>query len=225
MTSHRLFTVLEADDCKVESKDDVVVTRDVEQTSHRLFTVWKADEYKVEIKDGVVAKRDGKHTSHKLLQVLEADECNVDSKDGVVAKRDCEQVFRTNKSDLEGADTTDKHLVLVQKLFATMTISDGNHKTKESHTSSGSSSQKKNDQFMVDSKVNKDMMKISTDIEHTTAKKQDEEQAQTTTNLDVEGTMRNRKRRREWHACLSPHCSFYQSGYNEEPYTKYAGCL
>ena len=63
---------------------------------------------------------------------------------------------------------------------------------------------------MADAKVGKDNTKTSTNNEHKTAKKQDEEQAQTTKNPDLEGMMRNRKRRREWQACLSPHCAFCQ---------------
>ena len=161
--------------------------------------------------------------SRRLPTVLEADECMVESEDGVVAKRDGEQVLTTKKSDLEGADTTDEHLVVVQSRLATMTIAEGNRITAVLRTSSGGSAQKKFDKFMADAKVGKDNTKTSTNIEHKTAKKQDEEQAQTTKNPDLEGMMRNRKRRREWQACLSPHCAFYESRYNERPYTKYAG--
>ena len=67
--------------------------------------------------------------SRRLSTVLEADECMVESEDGVVAKRDGEQVLTTKKSDLEGADTTDEHLVVVQSRLATMTIAE----TRQSH--------------------------------------------------------------------------------------------
>merc|ERR1719517_399402 len=50
------------------------------------------------------------------------------------------------------------------------------------------SAQKEYDMFMTDSKVDKEAK--TTDIEHKTAKKQDEEQALTVTQADLEGTQK-----------------------------------
>ena len=54
-----------------------------------------------------------------------------------------------------------------------------------------------------------------------TAKTQDEQKAQTSRKRGREEV----RPKKEWKACLSPNCMFLQSGYNEEPYTKYAGDL
>lgn len=55
------------------------------------------------------------------------------------------------------------------------------------------SAQKEYDEFMTDSEVDK--TEKSTDIEHKTAKKQDEEQALTTKKSDLEGTQKERDRK------------------------------
>merc|ERR1719331_2613004 len=74
--------------------------------------------------------------------------------------------------------------------------------------------QKEYDEFMTDSKVDKS--EKSTDIEHKTAKKQDESQALTTKKEDLEGTQKGRDREltggfenseRRGH-CMSHHSAF-----------------
>merc|ERR1719152_1149203 len=60
---------------------------------------------------------------------------------------------------------------------------------------SEASAQKEYDEFMTDSEVDK--TKKSTDIEHKTAKKQDEEQALTTKKSDLEGTQKDLDARRK----------------------------
>jgi len=69
---------------------------------------------------------------------------------------------------------------------------------------SEASAQKEYDEFMTDSKVDK--TKKSTDIEHKTAKKQDEEQALTTTKADLEGTQKELDAALAYFDKLKPSC-------------------
>jgi prefoldin subunit 5 len=75
----------------------------------------------------------------------------------------------------------------------------------EADTKSGeASAQKEYDQFMTDSQVDK--TKKSTDIEHKTAKKQDEEQALTTKKSDLEGTQKELDAALAYFDKLKPSC-------------------
>jgi hypothetical protein len=69
---------------------------------------------------------------------------------------------------------------------------------------SEASSQKEYDEFMTDSEVDK--TKKSTDIEHKTAKKQDEEQALTTNKADLEGTQKELDAALAYFDKLKPSC-------------------
>jgi len=69
---------------------------------------------------------------------------------------------------------------------------------------SDASSQKEYDEFMTDSEVDK--TKKSTDIEHKTAKKQDEEQALTTNKADLEGTQKELDAALAYFDKLKPSC-------------------
>jgi len=69
---------------------------------------------------------------------------------------------------------------------------------------SEASSQKEYDEFMTDSEVDK--TKKSTDIEHKTAKKQDEEQALTTNKADLEGTQKELNAALAYFDKLKPSC-------------------
>jgi len=69
---------------------------------------------------------------------------------------------------------------------------------------SEASAQKEYDEFMTDSKVDK--TKKSTDIEHKTAKKQDEEQALTTKKSDLEGTQKELDAALAYFDKLKPSC-------------------
>merc|ERR1712137_77289 len=64
--------------------------------------------------------------------------------------------------------------------------------------------QKEYDEFMTDSEVDK--TKKSTDIEHKTAKKQDEEQALTTKKSDLEGTQKELDAALAYFDKLKPSC-------------------
>ena len=66
------------------------------------------------------------------------------------------------------------------------------------------SAQKEYDEFMTDSEVDK--TKKSTDIEHKTAKKQDEEQALTTKKSDLEGTQKELDAALAYFDKLKPSC-------------------
>merc|ERR1719326_2000562 len=66
------------------------------------------------------------------------------------------------------------------------------------------SAQKEYDEFMTDSEVDK--TKKSTDIEHKTAKKQDEEQALTTNKADLEGTQKELDAALAYFDKLKPSC-------------------
>jgi len=69
---------------------------------------------------------------------------------------------------------------------------------------SEASAQKEYDEFMTDSEVDK--TKKSTDIEHKTAKKQDEEQALTTKKADLEGTQKELDAALAYFDKLKPSC-------------------
>jgi chromosome segregation ATPase len=69
---------------------------------------------------------------------------------------------------------------------------------------SEASAQKEYDEFMTDSQVDK--TKKSTDIEHKTAKKQDEEQALTTKKSDLEGTQKELDAALAYFDKLKPSC-------------------
>merc|ERR1711918_260579 len=69
---------------------------------------------------------------------------------------------------------------------------------------SAASAQKEYDEFMTDSEV--DRTKKSTDIEHKTAKKQDEEQALTTKKADLEGTQKELDAALAYFDKLKPSC-------------------
>merc|ERR1712157_575511 len=66
------------------------------------------------------------------------------------------------------------------------------------------SAQKEYDEFMTDSQVDK--AKKSTDIEHKSAKKQDEEQALTTKRGDLEGTQKELDAALAYFDKLKPSC-------------------
>jgi len=75
----------------------------------------------------------------------------------------------------------------------------------EADTTSGeATAQKEYDTFMTDSKVDKESK--SKDIEHKTAKKQDEEQAHTTKNADLEGTQKELDAALAYFDKLKPSC-------------------
>jgi hypothetical protein len=75
----------------------------------------------------------------------------------------------------------------------------------ESETTTGEDeAQKEYDEFMTDSKVDKS--KKSTDIEHKTAKKQDESQALTTKGEDLEGTQKELDAALAYFDKLKPSC-------------------
>jgi len=75
----------------------------------------------------------------------------------------------------------------------------------EADTKAGeASAQKEYDQFMTDSQVDK--TKKATDIEHKTAKKQDEEQALTTKKSDLEGTQKELDAALAYFDKLKPSC-------------------
>merc|ERR1711907_372538 len=75
----------------------------------------------------------------------------------------------------------------------------------EADTKAGeASAQKEYDEFMTDSEVDK--TKKSTDIEHKTAKKQDEEQALTTKKSDLEGTQKELDAALAYFDKLKPSC-------------------
>jgi len=75
----------------------------------------------------------------------------------------------------------------------------------EADTKAGeASAQKEYDEFMTDSQVDK--TKKSTDIEHKTAKKQDEEQALTTKKSDLEGTQKELDAALAYFDKLKPSC-------------------
>jgi len=69
---------------------------------------------------------------------------------------------------------------------------------------SEASAQKEYDEFMTDSKVDKSQK--STDIEHKTAKKQDESQALTSKNNDLEGTQKELDAALAYFDKLKPSC-------------------
>ena len=76
----------------------------------------------------------------------------------------------------------------------------GDYITKASEATA----QKEYDEFMTDSKVDK--TEKSTDIEHKTAKKQDESQTLTTKNEDLEGTQKELDAALAYFDKLKPSC-------------------
>ena len=81
------------------------------------------------------------------------------------------------------------HLPSLLSAFAGLYVIESDFARLESDTKAAeASAQKEYDEFMTDSKVDKS--EKSTDIEHKTAKKQDESQALTTKKNDLEGESR-----------------------------------